>query len=151
MDCCKPKSNDQKVSSHSHEGHDKTAMRDPVCGMAVNPARAAGRFTWKGETFYFCSTRCLDKFKKAPESFLAPKNTPVETSAPGTIYTCPMHPEVVSDKPASCPKCGMDLVKKEVKPSADVYDCPMHPEVTSDDPDARCPKCRMRLVPKEDQ
>ncbi len=61
-------------------------------------------------------------------------------------YTCPMHPEVISDKPGKCPKCGMDLVKKET--AKVIYTCPMHPEVTDDKP-GKCPKCGMNLVIKE--
>ena len=57
-------------------------------------------------------------------------------------YTCPMHPEVKADKPGKCPKCGMELVKKEHKP---MYTCSMHPEVKSDKP-GKCPKCGMDLV-----
>jgi len=67
------------------------------------------------------------------------------------VYTCPMHPEVISDKPGDCPKCGMHLVKKEGTPAAPakvVYTCPMHPEVVSDKP-GDCPKCGMHLVKKE--
>jgi FtsP/CotA-like multicopper oxidase with cupredoxin domain len=63
------------------------------------------------------------------------------------VYTCPMHPEVVSEAPGSCPKCGMKLLATEA-PSATAYVCPMHPEVTSDQPD-KCPKCGMKLVPAE--
>ena len=59
----------------------------------------------------------------------------------GTVYTCPMHPEVLSDKPGKCPKCGMSL--KEKKTSA-AYACPMHPEVKSERP-GECPKCGMDL------
>ena len=61
-------------------------------------------------------------------------------------YTCPMHPEVLSDQPGKCPKCGMKLLATEAAPIA--YACPMHPEVTSDQPD-RCPQCGMKLVPAQ--
>ncbi|MEA4981389.1 MAG: heavy metal-binding domain-containing protein [Paludibacter sp.] len=61
-------------------------------------------------------------------------------------YTCPMHPEVITDKPGQCPKCGMDLEKKEVAKVE--YTCPMHPEVISEKP-GKCPKCDMTLVKKE--
>ena len=64
-------------------------------------------------------------------------------------YTCPMHPEVISNKPGKCPKCGMTLVKMEAKKTmemkSDVYTCPMHSDVKSDKP-GKCPKCGMKLV-----
>ena len=64
-------------------------------------------------------------------------------------YTCPMHPEVITNKPGKCPKCGMTLVTVEAKKVkeaiADVYTCTMHPEVISDKP-GKCPKCGMTLV-----
>lgn len=62
------------------------------------------------------------------------------------VYTCPMHPEVIQDKPGKCPKCGMNLVKKEV--TKEIYTCPMHPEIMQDKP-GKCPKCGMTLVKKE--
>ncbi|MDN3654940.1 heavy metal-binding domain-containing protein [Ferruginibacter paludis] len=69
------------------------------------------------------------------------------------MYTCSMHPEVMSDKPGKCPKCGMDLVKvkkEKSKPMAmKMYSCPMHPEVTSDKP-GKCSKCGMALVEKKE-
>jgi len=73
-----------------------------------------------------------------------------DTDAPvnKVSYTCPMHPEVHSDKRGNCPKCGMRLVAEKTKPSATppvTYTCPMHPEVQSDKP-GNCPKCGMKLV-----
>jgi hypothetical protein len=62
------------------------------------------------------------------------------------IYTCPMHAEVVQDKPGKCPKCGMNLVKKEI--AKETYVCPMHSDVKQDKP-GKCPKCGMNLVKQE--
>jgi hypothetical protein len=61
------------------------------------------------------------------------------------LYTCTMHPEVITDKAGKCPKCGMDLVKKKVDK---IYTCTMHPDVVSDKP-GKCPKCGMDLVEKK--
>jgi Cu(I)/Ag(I) efflux system membrane fusion protein len=64
-------------------------------------------------------------------------------------YTCPMHPDYISNKPGKCPKCGMDLVKVKTKTTAKktLYTCPMHPDYVSDKPGS-CPKCGMTLVKK---
>jgi putative DNA topoisomerase len=72
---------------------------------------------------------------------------PKKASAGVITYICPMHSEVVSDKPGKCPKCGMNLVekKKEIKKT---YTCPMHSEIKSDKP-GKCPKCGMNLVEKK--
>jgi len=72
-----------------------------------------------------------------------------QPSTTAELYACPMHPEVTSNVPGRCPKCGMKLVKqKPATPPAVVYTCPMHPEVRSDKP-GNCPKCRMKLVPEQ--
>lgn len=71
-----------------------------------------------------------------------------EPALEGAVYTCPMHPEVTSDEPGECPKCGMDLVIKEGPVEGVVYTCPMHSDVTSDKP-GECPECGMDLVMKE--
>jgi Cu+-exporting ATPase len=83
---------------------------DPVCGMTVTRATAAGRFEYQGKTYYFCNVGCLARFRGDPERFLAPGSVPVGHDAPpGAEWTCPMHPEVVSDRPGPCPICGMAL------------------------------------------
>jgi hypothetical protein len=84
-----------------------------------------------------------------PQTLPPPSGEPAPV-AKGTLYTCPMHPEVRQDRPGKCPKCGMDLVPVKPAPQkAVVYTCPMHPEVRQDDP-GKCPKCGMDLVPPKD-
>ncbi len=87
---------------------------DPVCGMSVAPETAAGKHEYNGETFYFCSTGCLNKFKQNPASFLEKKKEEKQAAATseGVEYTCPMHPEIVQIGPGTCPKCGMALEPK---------------------------------------
>jgi Cu+-exporting ATPase len=82
--------------------------------MTVDPAHAAGSYEHGGKTFYFCSTHCLHKFKENPESFLnkpATVPSPVQLTRETVVreYTCPMHPEIVRNRPGSCPICGMAL------------------------------------------
>nr|WP_260463878.1 heavy metal translocating P-type ATPase [Burkholderia sp. Bp8963] len=84
-------------------------MRDPVCGMAVTEeSRFHADFSSK--KYFFCSEACLAKFQLAPEKYIEPTTPEAAPSAPeGTIYTCPMHPEIRQDHPGQCPKCGMTL------------------------------------------
>jgi Cu+-exporting ATPase len=84
---------------------------DPVCGMTVDPATAAGHLDYQGKTYHFCSKHCLQAFGADPAKFLAGKTKP--ETPPGAQYTCPMHPEIVQLGPGSCPKCGMALVPME--------------------------------------
>ncbi|WP_338828866.1 heavy metal translocating P-type ATPase [Bradyrhizobium sp. 27S5] len=86
---------------------------DPVCGMKVNPATAKHRFSYKGEEYLFCSGRCRERFEAEPEKFLKPRE-PEPPAPAGTIYTCPMHPEVRQVGPGSCPICGMALEPEQI-------------------------------------
>ena len=82
--------------------------KDPVCGMDVDRSSAKYFLRHEGEKFYFCSARCLSKFEADPAAYLGDRPAP-EPMPEGTKYTCPMHPEIISDKPDSCPLCGMAL------------------------------------------
>jgi P-type Cu+ transporter len=82
---------------------------DPVCGMTVDPITALS-LEHAGTTYHFCSERCRGKFSSSPEAYLnPPASGPQLQAAAGTLYTCPMHPEVRQEGPGSCPKCGMAL------------------------------------------
>jgi Cu+-exporting ATPase len=129
---------------------------DPVCGMTVDPARAAGHVEHEGTTYYFCSKGCVAKFTADPKKYLAgareamapaviqlgglgtrtrsaqhptgsdqhPARSDQHPAGLSTEYTCPMHPEVLSDRPGACPKCGMALEPRVV----DLSDAP-NPEL----------------------
>ena len=88
-----------------------TSHIDPVCGMRVDPATATGNHTYRGQTYYFCSRHCLDKFREEPDRFLdrAKASYQQPAKAANVKYTCPMDPEIVQDGPGTCPKCGMAL------------------------------------------
>ena len=83
--------------------------KDPVCGMTVDPHTAKHRHTHEGRTYYFCAAGCRAKFAADPEKYLAPKDERAPPPPPGTIYTCPMHPEIRQEGPGACPICGMAL------------------------------------------
>jgi P-type Cu+ transporter len=87
-------------------------VKDPVCGMMIDPDRAAGRYEHEGQKYWFCALSCMVKFRAHPEKYLHPEQAEITTAPPGVEYTCPMHPEVVQDKPGTCPYCGMGLEPK---------------------------------------
>ncbi|WP_425114064.1 heavy metal translocating P-type ATPase, partial [Bradyrhizobium sp.] len=93
--------------AHHHDAEGKKAI-DPVCGMTVDPATSKHRHEHHGEIFHFCSNGCRTKFAADPAKYLEKKEPPPEMPA-GTIYTCPMHPEVRQEGPGTCPICGMAL------------------------------------------
>src|SRR6478609_5414256 len=113
-----------------------TTVKDPVCGMSVEPSTARHKMDHAGKTYYFCCAHCLEKFRARPEDYLAPRPAPgaglhmisiapappaksapaksvAVTSAEGA-YVCPMCPEVRSPRPGACPRCGMALEPRTV-------------------------------------
>jgi Cu+-exporting ATPase len=91
-------------------------VKDPVCGMTVDPAATPHHAEHDGQDYHFCSAGCLAKFVAGPESYLSGAR-PESEAAPGTIWTCPMHPQIRRDGPGTCPICGMALEPEE--PSLD--------------------------------
>ncbi|HRO33980.1 MAG TPA: heavy metal translocating P-type ATPase [Brevundimonas sp.] len=125
------------MSTHPHDhasGHaccgakasdGAATVKDPVCGMSVDPTATAHRASHDGQDYFFCSAGCRTKFIGDPMRYL---NPPVEAepAVPGAIYTCPMHPEIRQEGPGSCPICGMALepetVTAEAPPNHELID-----------------------------
>ena len=132
------------------------AAIDPVCGMTVDPATAAGSHVHGGRTYWFCSAGCLERFRADPARYLAAgPDARAHAPAPSPAgrasdYTCPMDPEVRQPGPGACPKCGMALepVAVEALPTRTEWVCPMHPEIVRTAPGA-CPICGMALEPRQ--
>jgi P-type Cu+ transporter len=109
---------------HDHHAHQAPlTVRDPVCGMTVNPATGKHRFEYHGGTFHFCSAGCKTRFAADPKAY-PEKRAPRAEMPEGTIYTCPMHPEIRQAGPGSCPICGMAL-----EPDIVSLDAPPNPEL----------------------
>ena len=138
-------------------------LLDPVCGMRV-PLDAPLQAEHDGVRYGFCRQGCLDKFREDPERWIraaapapigidlpsraaAPREERSSVTPPGE-WTCPMHPEIRSDRSRACPKCGMALERTSPAPRAQAatWTCPMHPEIVRDGPGS-CPKCGMALEP----
>ncbi|QUS41561.1 cadmium-translocating P-type ATPase [Tardiphaga alba] len=119
----------ETTHAHAHGGHDHKhgsccshgnhtpaapeKVLDVVCGMTVDPATAKQRFSYNGQEYFFCGARCRKRFSADPESFLKPRE-PAPPMPPGTIYICPMDPEVRQEGPGTCPICGMALEPETV-------------------------------------
>ena len=127
-------------------------MRDPVCGMEVDPAKSRITHEHAGQTYYFCCGGCQTAFKTDPEQFLDPESSVPEATpsasaeaSADTWFICPMDPEVREPEPGACPKCGMalevELGAAALLPTVE-YTCPMHPEVVRAEPGS-CPQCGM--------
>src|SRR5450759_5225639 len=110
-------------ASHGHHTPSKADARDPVCGMTVDPATSQHSFDYRGDTFHFCSAGCRTKFAADPKQYL--EKTVAKADVPqGTIYTCPMHPQIRQVGPGNCPICGMAL-----EPEVASLDTPPNPEL----------------------
>jgi len=108
----------EEMAGHaSHPNSEASAGQaiDPVCGMTVTPGPDTISAEHDGETYYFCREGCRDKFAADPEKYLNDQGEP-EPETPGTLYTCPMDPEIVQEGPGTCPICGMAL--EPMSPSA---------------------------------
>ena len=122
------------VAHAAPHGHDSTAStgsdvgqteRDPVCGMMVDPQITAHRAAHDDHPYYFCSAGCRTKFVANPLKYLTPAKLQSHEPAPaGTIYTCPMHPQIRQIGPGACPICGMAL-----EPEVMTADTPPNPEL----------------------
>ncbi len=130
-------------------------MKDPVCGMAVDPAKAAATVEHEGTRYFFCGQGCATKFRTDLGKYLAPKPPaiplPAQTQADQQAeYICPMDPEVHKMGPGACPKCGMALEPATITapPTRTDFTCPMHPQISRQEP-GNCPVCGMALEPRE--
>jgi Cu+-exporting ATPase len=94
-------------------------VKDPVCGMEVDPAATPHRAEHHGRQYHFCSAGCLAKFRAEPDSYAHERSEKAPPAAPaGTIYTCPMHPQIRQEGPGNCPICGMALEPERVTAAA---------------------------------
>lgn len=114
-------STEHRRDAHTHHHqvqeehvHCADSLRDPVCGMTVADG-SRFRCEHHAKWYTFCSEACLAKFQAAPSEYVEPSPLEQPQAVPGgTIYTCPMHPEIRQDHPGQCPKCGMTLDRKSV-------------------------------------
>jgi Cu+-exporting ATPase len=115
--CCGPAANNPDATNDATPPNEVSQTHDPVCGMVVDPPAATSRAEHNGQRYYFCCGGCKTKFLANPDQFLRPSATPAPSVpsaarapvAQGTIYTCPMHPQIRRNVPGNCPICGMTL------------------------------------------
>jgi len=109
-----------------HGKHSAGLVVDPVCGMTVDPEKTAHHATYAGHDYHFCSPGCREKFIADPEAHLNKSAVEPVDAPPGTMWTCPMHPEIRQDHPGACPICGMglepEMVSADTGPSAELLD-----------------------------
>src|SRR6202030_111335 len=129
--------------------------KDPVCGMTVEPSKAAAKQEFRGNTYYFCSKRCAERFAKEPERFLsAPGISGMETAPSGetahgggAVHRGTAVEATLSKKTPVMLQAGPETSQTAAAKSA-LYTCPMHPEIVQVGPGS-CPICGMALEPME--
>lgn len=102
---------------HSHLGTEADKVKDPVCGMMIDPSTAkGGKSSFEGHDYFFCNPKCKIKFESDPQAYLGQNSEPrvISKVDQERIYTCPMHPEIKQKGPGNCPICGMALEPEEV-------------------------------------
>jgi Cu+-exporting ATPase len=115
--CCGPAANNPDATNDATTPSAPGQTHDPVCGMVVDPVTATNRTEYDAQPYYFCCSGCKAKFLADPVQFVTPTaqpapsvpSAPIAPVAQGTIYTCPMHPQIRRSEPGSCPICGMAL------------------------------------------
>src|SRR5439155_5598401 len=95
------------MSAEHQQRNAPASVIDPVCGMTVDPHTAKHRADHRGHTYYFCSAACRARFVSDPQKYLG--KTEPQSEPKGTIYTCPMHPEIKQEGDGSWTLCGMQL------------------------------------------
>src|SRR5579864_8424045 len=160
-----------------HSEPTTSTVKDPVCGMTVDPAKSNHVYCHDRQNYYFCCAHCLEKFTGAPEKYLTQtKSSPppgliqlgvpnpagttsksdahpapvssIKKRANAAFYVCPMCPEVREAQPGPCPSRGMALEPEAPPATARTeYTCPMHPEIVRSEPGS-CPVCGMALEPR---
>ncbi|EQB01173.1 MULTISPECIES: heavy metal translocating P-type ATPase [unclassified Sphingobium] len=109
-----------------HGKHSAGLVVDPVCGMTVDPQKTVRHASHAGHDYHFCGARCREKFIADPEAYLNKSADRVVDAPAGTMWTCPMHPEIRQDHPGACPICGMglelEMVSADTGPSAELTD-----------------------------
>src|SRR4051812_20047230 len=104
---------DRAVHTHTDHAHHVAAatetVTDPVCGMKVDPHLTHHQAPYQGQSYFFCSAGCYKKFIADPKKYAQGGAKPQQPASPGTIYTCPMHPQIRQVGPGACPICGMAL------------------------------------------
>ena len=139
------------MEKHHHHVRTASEVVDPVCANTLASEDTVGSHTYKGETYYFCSHSCLQRFNQNPQTFLdKPSAEGITAENKETEYTCPMDPEIRQNGPSAGPKCGMALEPATIAPpqTEEEYTCPMHPEIARSE-QGSCSICGMALESRQ--